>query len=127
MNRLTGITPHLEVKISTYRTKLNALINYLHGKYFKNENLPFSGNPQTVVSQQQTQNQTMNIAIFDVIEAIDRALYKDKNIAPEDKSFLEKLKERIKGVNTYSQLILTILSTAKDFGKNIEQIIKLFE
>lgn len=49
-----------EFNIAEFRQKVHALIMYLHGKYFPKEKEPFSGSPQTIMNQNQQQNQTIN-------------------------------------------------------------------
>lgn len=49
-----------EFNIAEFRQKVNALIMFLHGKYFPDEGEPFSGSPQTIMNQNQQQNQAIN-------------------------------------------------------------------
>ncbi len=63
-----------EFNILLFRQKINALIMYLHGKYFPDEKEPFSGSPQIVMNQKQEQKQSaspkINITIRIVISIV---------------------------------------------------------
>ncbi len=48
----------------TYRGNLGGLISRLHGKYFSDEQPPFSGMPSTVIHQTQEQSQSLQVEML---------------------------------------------------------------
>lgn len=109
-----------------YRSKLNGLIMRLHGQYFSEEQSPFGGFPSTVVQQNQSQSQTMQITmILEFQSMIDRKLY-GSELKPEEKSFLEKVKASLPAAKSTIELMNMCLSLAKSLGINLDQMTKLF-
>lgn len=109
-----------------YRSKLNGLIMRLHGKYFANEQTPFSGSPSTVVSQTQAQIQSAQVSILLEFQSfIDKKLY-SAELKEDEKSFLQKIKNNLPTVKTTIELVNLILQTARSLGLDIGQVIKLF-
>jgi hypothetical protein len=111
-----------------FRQSLNALINRLHAEFFSDEPLPFSGavvHPTTVVTQTQLQEQSTIVSV--VLDYQERLISKleDKTLDENERTFLEKVKENLRGVVNVSQLILLFLNTAKDFGIEIKRLIDL--
>jgi len=99
---------------TSYRQQINALINNLHGVYFQEEPLPFSGQPtgpSTVITQTQEQSTLVSI-IFDLHELVLDKL-DDESIDEKERSFFEKLRENIRGVTSFAQLIILLLRTAQ--------------
>ena len=112
------------VHLTTYRQTLGGLINRIHGVYFSNENMPFSGSPQTVISQ--TQNQTQSIQmILDVQSKIDGEIVKFKD-DPKKVSFLKKVKSNLSIVKDVNDLLKLMLNTAKESGVNISDLLSFF-
>ncbi len=113
------------VSTQSYRTNLSGLISRLYSEYFLDEKPPFSTVPNTIITQQQSQNQTTYIQILlDVQSKIDEKLreYKDGS---KEKTFLEKIKSSLSGTNNILELIKLILKTAVEIGLTIEQVLKL--
>jgi len=120
--RLGGWTDSL-----TYRTKLSGLISRLHGKYFSDETAPFSGMPSTVISQSQQQSQSMQVQML--LDFQDNITEKINRLEPGDnkRKFLEKIKGALASVRDYAGLITLFLTTAKEFGLTLEEILKLIK
>ena len=115
-------------KVSTqeYRSQLNSLIMAIHGKYFSDEPLPFSGQPGVVVSQSQSQHQGVNVIIITQIQdLIDRRLY-GSDLEEKEKSFLQKIKDALPTVKSAVELINLIFALAKSSGLDINQVSKAF-
>lgn len=116
-----GHSPY--VRGNEYRSSLNGLIMNLYSSYFSSENQPFSGSPQTVVSQNQTQNQEVSVTmIMEFQSFIDKQLYGNESLSSKEKSFLQKLKESLPSIKTTVELVSAILSLAKTFGLDIDQV-----
>ena len=116
----------MDIATSTYRTNLAGLISYLHGEYFSEEIEPFSGTPGTVItnSQSQQQTQTIQTTVLQLQEKIIKKL-NDESIEKNEKDFLTKLKETLPTVTNIFQLFITIVKLAKEFGVNIDSLLKL--
>lgn len=112
----------LYLDIHEYRSKLNGLIMYLHGKYFQDMPSPFGGSPNMVVSQVQNTQITM---LMDFQSQIDKKLY-GSVLKPEEKKFLEKIKQALPIVKSATELIGLVISTAKNLGIDIHTIGKIF-
>ena len=114
------------VSVLEYRTQLNSLIMALHGKYFSKDPMPFSGQPGMIVSQSQSQSQEVNIAIItQVQDLIDKRLY-GSELEEKEKSFLGKIKSLLPGIKSAVELLNLIITTAKAFGLDINQVSKAF-
>jgi hypothetical protein len=114
------------VPTEAYRGKLSGLISRLYGEYFPKEQPPFSGMPSPVISQTQQQNQSFQVELLLQIQSkIDEQL---SNLKPGDskRSFLKKLKGALESVSDTAALIALILSTAKDSGITIDELLGLF-
>lgn len=110
----------------SFRMKLGGLISRLHGKYFSDEPPPFSGMPNTMITQHQVQNQATYVQILlDIQSKIDEKLQEYKRESKE-KTFLEKIKNSLSKSNSILELIRLILLTGKELGLTIEQILKMF-
>lgn len=137
LNSITGkdyskfrITPLREqseyIRISEYRTKVSGLISRLHAEYFTGELAPFSGSPATIITQNQTQQQSMHLVmLLEVQSKIDEKLNKNE-VEGEEKNFLQTLKSALSTVKDTTQLVQLILSTAKSFGITLDQLSKIF-
>ena len=110
------------IDLNEYRMKLNGLIMHLKGKYFPEEADPFSGTPMVTVNQAQVTQVTM---LLDVQNLIDKRLYREV-LKPEEKTFLEKIKDALPAVKTATELLALIIKTAKDTGIDIHTIAKAF-
>jgi len=109
-----------------YRAKLAGLISRLHDEYFSDEPSPLAGTPNTLMMQQQSQNQSTLIQILvDIQRKIDEKLkaYPDES---GERTFLEKVKASLSKVSNVTELPIVILKTAKEVGLTIEQLSKLF-
>lgn len=119
-------TPYEYISVFEYRTKVNGLVEHLYGKYFFDEQVPFSGMPNTVINQHQFQNQTTNVQILlDFQSKIDEKLnrYVDGS---KEKTFLEKIKSSLSKAGNVVELFNLILKTGKDIGLTIEEVLKIF-
>jgi len=115
------------VPVVLYRSKINGLISRLHGKYFSDEIPPFSGTPTAVFSQSQEQTQTFQVQLLlEVQSKIDEKLSSLGESNKKEKGFLEKVKSRLSSIRTVAQLILLLLSTAKECGLSIDELKALF-
>ena len=115
-----------KISVQEYRTQVNSLIMALHGKYFKEDAQPFSGQPGVVVSQSQSQNQNVNVIIITQIQdLIDKRLY-GSELEEKEKSFLQKIKDVLPSVKSAVELINLIITIAKNTGLDINQVSKAF-
>jgi hypothetical protein len=114
------------VYITTVRTNLGGLIDRLHAEYFEQENRPFGGSPQTVISNNQSQNQTLNLTLFLEIQSKIINKLQDPNLEANEKGFLEKIKEALPTTNDALGLFSLILTTANQLGISVEKIKQLF-
>jgi hypothetical protein len=113
------------IEIKSYRTKLGGLIARLHGKYFSDEPAPFSGMPNTVINQTQNQSQSVQIQILlETQSIIDNALHNVEKGSDEE-NFLNKIKDSLSSVKSVTELISLILSSAKEFGLSVVEILKI--
>lgn len=112
------------VKVIEYRQKLGGLISYLHGKYFLDEPAPFSGMPSTVITQSQQQNQTVQM-LFEIRDKIEAKIL-DYPEGSKEKKFLQKFKDTLSSISTWSQLLSQLFKTANDFGIDLNSITKIF-
>lgn len=110
------------IDTSYYRGKLGGIIARLYAEYFKDDPTPFPSMPSTSIQVNQQQNQSVQIEIaIEMTELITKKLSE----APEgskEKSFLEKVKSTLRTVSTVPQLIMLIITTAKEFGLSIDQL-----
>ena len=112
--------------LSTYRQKLGGLISHIHGKYFSDENPPFSGMPSTIITQTQQQKQSTDIQVYlDIQSKIDQALQSAED-GSNEKGFLEKFKSTLSTASNVTDLFKLGLQLAKDYGVGIATLIKLF-
>lgn len=116
-----GVPPNI------FRPTLNSLINYLHGEYFPNDPLPFSGTPALSVHNNnlQHQSQSTTVTIQQFTQLIDKKLpfYEEES---KERSFLEKLKGTISNAKDASEIITTVLALAQTYGLGIEALGKIF-
>ncbi|GEM_PF-5123843 len=114
------------VSVITYRSMLNALIMRLQGEFSIEEQDPFGGTPQNVMTQTSTQNQNVNIQMmvqlgFDLKTALEKAE------TPAEKSFIEAIKDKLETVKSYTDFMLLVLGLANQFGITPEKIMHLFK
>lgn len=115
---------------TAYRQKLGGLIALLHAEYFLDEIAPFSGMPNTVIHQNQIQNQdqsqSMQVKLaLEMSDLIHEKLSKAKD-GSKEKTFLEKIKGSLSSVKNASQLITLLITTANQLGLSIDDLRKLF-
>ena len=105
-----------------YRQKLGGLINSLHAEYFSNEQAPFSGSPNMVVTQSQQQNQTFHVQmLLEIQSKIDEKVLNYKE-GSKEKSFLQKIKSSLSSVSGVAQLLNLFITTTKEFDLNLDTI-----
>ena len=115
------------IVLVAYRTKLGGLIDRLHAEYFSDEPRPFSGAPTTIITQEQTQEQsTQVVMLLEIQGKIYERLYNGQ-IGPKEKNFLEKLKESLTSIKSSVELINLILITAQKMGIDLENLIEIFK
>ena len=115
---------HDIVHITTYRQTLGGIINRIHGVYFSDENMPFSGSPQTIISQSQNQNQSIQM-LLDIQSKINEEITKAEG-DPKKEGFLNKMKSKLSQVKGINDLLKLFLKTAKEFGLNMTDLLSLF-
>ena len=127
INPLRNETRHYEyVNVREFRVALGGLINKLHSEYFSEEPGPFSGSPSTIITQQQTQEQSVLInIILEIQSKMDEKYYKSE-ISPEEKSYIEVIKSQLSSITSFVQLISLIIGTAKEVGLNLDQLMQIF-
>ncbi|HNQ77422.1 MAG TPA: hypothetical protein PKJ37_00680 [Acidobacteriota bacterium] len=111
------------ISLADYRGKLNGLINRLYAKYFSHEEKPFSGGPSTVISQSQSQNQSIQM-LLEIRTIIDKNIDAHKEGTPQ-KGFMEKLRKGLSSVKSVAELLALIWALAKEFKLGIDEISKL--
>lgn len=114
------------IEIVAYRQKLGGLISRLYGEYFEAETNPLDGVPGTVIAQSQQQGQSVHIQmILDIQSKIDEKIpnYPEES---KEKGFLQKLKGSISSILNVNQLLQTIHKMAKEFGLNLDDVLKIF-
>lgn len=113
------------VHIILYRQKLGGLLFSLHAEYFNDEVGPLDMGPATVISQNQQQQQTVNIQmILDMQSKIDENIDQYEE-GSKEKGFLKKVKGSLSSVTNVIQLLSLLLKTAKDFGVSIQEMISI--
>ena len=116
--------PYLD--FDNYRQKLGGIIARLHGEYFSDETPPFAEMPSTIITQSQSQNQSLQVQLL--LEVND-LIHKKLSTVPEgskEKTFLEKVKASLSSVKDISQLVTLLITTAHQVGMTIEQLKTLF-
>lgn len=114
------------VLVISYRQKLGGLISCLHGEYFSDESAPFSGMPNTVITQTQHQNQTVFLQmIFEFQDKIEQSMGKFSDDSKE-KTFLQQLKNSLRTVTDVSKLVLELTRLAKESYLSAEDLFRIF-
>jgi hypothetical protein len=113
------------IRINTYRQKLGGLISRLHGEYFSAEPPPFIGMPSTVITQTQQQVQSFSVILLDMQDKINEQI-QNYDKGSEERKFLDKLKDSLRGITNVTQLFNQLFMLAKQFGLSIEQLERLF-
>jgi len=114
------------ISLVDYRQKIGGLISRLHAEYFSDESEPFSGSPNTVITQSQQQSQSVNVQmLLEFQSLIDKKLPELKEDSKE-KTFLQKIKDSLPNIRNAIELIKLVLSIANDLGLTIEQATKIF-
>ncbi len=115
----------LFVTLTEYRNKVGGLVAKIHGKFFSDEPTPFTNMPSTVISQQQSQTQSVDIkVILNLSEKINKEIGNYEEGTPE-RTFLEKVKEKLDEVKNNMDLIKIILEAGVFSGLAIKKIISL--
>lgn len=112
----------LIVTASEYRGKVSGLISRLHGTYFYTEPAPFSGIPNTVVSQVQNQHQsTQVVMLLEIQDRISQQIPKFEE-GSKERGFLETIKSKLSTIKDAVEFAKLVVVTAKDFGLDIDKI-----
>lgn len=114
---------YISLSVTTYRGRLSGLVSRLHGTYFTKENAPFSGSPQTVISQQA--NQSVNLQMY-IQLGISLENARSKAETTEEKNFINNVMAGIETVKSFMEFLLLVLNTAAQFGIPTERLRELF-
>lgn len=112
-----------KVYVTVFRQKLGGLIDYLHAEYFEEDQRPFSGQPSTIVSQNQTQNMSVQLYVqfgMELQKAMERAE------TEEEKSFLKDISGKIETVKTFIEFILLVTNLAVKHGITMDRLKTIF-
>ena len=112
------------VLIENYRQSLGGFINTIHTLYFADEPEPFSGSPTTVITQNQYQEQSVQMVV-DIQSKIDMTLQRLQEDTPK-KRFLEKLRGRVNSIKNVTDLLALVMKLAKDFKLNLGDLTSIF-
>lgn len=116
-------TPYETIPYSTYRANLGGLIAKLHAEYFSDEEPPFRTMPSTVITQNQTQSQSVSL-LLDIQEKIISEIPKHEE-GSKERTFLEKIKSVLPSLKTGVDIISNILKIGADSGLTAGTIHKL--
>ncbi|WKZ25454.1 MAG: hypothetical protein QY322_03655 [bacterium] len=123
LNTKFGYNHEPYVPTDTYRGMLNALIMRLQGEYSLEPQDPFGGSPSTILNQTQTQNTNVQILVQLGMD-LQQAMSKTEN--DNEKSFIEKIKEKIGEIKSYVEFANLIVSLAIQSGITLERLKTLF-
>jgi len=122
---VNGNEPWVEALV--YRSKISGLISRLYAEYFSDEPAPFGEVPNTIIQQNQQQNQSFNVQmLLEIQSKIDEKM-PDFDEKSKEKTFLQKVKSSLKTVSSLPQLITLLLSTGKDMGLTLAQTLNIFK
>jgi len=113
------------VNLNNFRFQLGGLISRLYGQYFSDERNPLDGSPSTVINTTQNQSQTVQLEIaIEMTELITKKLlnYKD---GTKERTFLEQVKDGLRGGKNVVELIDLILKTGAALGLTAVNMISL--
>ena len=103
---------------------MSGIISRIHGEFFSEELVPFSGMPSTIITQ--TQQQSLSIQMYlDIQSKIDEAIPNFEDGSSE-KGFLEKLKSSLNTALNVNDLFKLCFKFAKEYGVSIRTLLKLF-
>ncbi len=111
------------LSVDTYRAKISGLISRLYGTYFADELEPFTGVPSSITNVSQNQNVSVQVYI-ELGMQIQSAL--DKAESPQEKSFIEGLKDKVSTVKSFIDFGLLMTSLSSQYGITPERIKTLF-
>ena len=110
-----------------YRQKLGGVINLLYGEYFSEEQAPFSEGPNTIINQNQQQNQSFHIQmLLDAQSKIDEKIPSYKE-GTKERKFLQKLKNSLSSVSNVVQLLGKCISVAKELGIDMNALFSILQ
>ena len=112
------------ILISTFKGKLGGLISNLYGEYFSDEPSPLNGVPSTVINQNLSQQQSVNVLILEMQKKIDEKLATTED--EQEKGFLKKLEKLLPTITNGVQLAKTVLDLTAQLGLDPHQISRLF-
>ncbi len=115
---------HNIVHIVSFRQVLGGIINRIHETYFPGETPPFSGTPQTIISQSQSQSVSIQM-LLDFQSKIEKEINHVKGDTKKE-GFLKKCKENLQHVKDVNDLLKLVIDTAKQFGLSISDLVALF-
>lgn len=106
-----------------YKAKVNGLIGSLKGTFFNDEDT--LGNSLISVSQIQNVHVTM---LLEVNTMIDKQLFGENanSLKPEERSFLQKVKDQLPTIKTAAELLALVVKTAQESGLDIHTVAKAF-
>lgn len=115
---------HNIVYIVSFRQALGGIINRIHETYFPDERDPFSGTPQTIISQNQSQNVSIQM-LLDFQSKIEKKINNVKGDTKRE-GFLKKCKDNLQYVKDVNDLFKLVIETAKQFGLSVADLVALF-
>lgn len=112
------------IEMEVYAFKMSGLILRLYGQFFYDERNPLDGTPSTVINSSQSQSQQVDIKLLlDVSSKIDEKLKQTE--VPAEKSFLSQMKEGLKTVSGYADLLKLATTTAHSAGLALDEALAL--
>lgn len=97
----------------------------MFGEYFENEQAPFQGMPSTIINQNTSQSQNVQVSILLEIQSkIDDSL--SKTTDENEKGFLNEVKSKLATIQNVAQLLNLIFMTADKFNIAITALKGMF-
>ncbi len=122
---LRTVNGHHFLDSDIFLLKLGGLISRLFGEYFENEQAPFQGMPSTIINQNTSQSQNVQVSILLEIQSkIDDSL--SKTTDENEKGFLNEVKSKLATVQNVAQLLNLIFMTADKFNIAITALKRMF-
>jgi len=118
------INGHNIVHIVSFRQALGGIINRIHETFFPDETPPFSGTPQTIISQSQSQSVSIQM-LLDFQSKIEKEINHAKG-DPKKEGFLKRCKDNLRHVKDVNDLLKLVIETAKQFGLSVADLVALF-
>jgi hypothetical protein len=114
--------------LSVLRGKINTLVGYLYGQFYKDEQAPFSGYPQTINTLTAMQEQTVKVDFRIELQTFLDQRLKDKefqNDCPE-RNFIQKLKDVISKAKDAAEVMSAVFTLANKIGLTTATLASIF-